>query len=194
MSSFTPQFSLSSTTTAASSKTSNPPKPKPDDHADFINSFLPSHEDFSSPLTSASSPATASEENKSNEKTEYDSFHADFASFLSESLNEPSQSLSTLSEHVDDTAKDSSSVDKTSKVPGLSVSQQENGQPHVKQSTMANGESAMPNIKAAQQQLQENAPDGFENLDNEVSSAQDILSVCKNICYRSQYNNVWFIN
>lgn len=192
VSSFTPQFSLSSNTSTGSSKTSNSPKPKPDDHADFINSFLSSHEDFSSPLTSASSLTTATEENKSNEQTEYDSFHADFASFLREAINEPSQSVSSLSERVDDVAKDFSSVDRTSKVPGHSVSQGENGQPNVKQSTMTNGDSAKPNIKAVQQQLQENASGGFESLDNEVSSAQNILSVRKNICCRSQINRIIF--
>ena len=186
VSSFSPQFSLSSNTTTGSSKTSNSPKPKPDDHADFINSFLSSNEDFSSPLTSASPLTTTTEEEKSNEQTEYDSFHADFASFLREAKNEPSQSLSSLSERVDDVAKDSSSVDRTSKDPGIFVSQGKNGQPNVKQSAMANGDSAGPNIKAVQQQLQENASGGFESLDNEVSSAQDILSVCKNICCRSQ--------
>ena len=118
-------------------------------------------------------------EQKSSEKTEYDSFHADFSSFLSEALNEPSQLLpdSSPSSYI---VKDSSSVNSSSKAPEFADSQEEKRQPNAQQSTSENADLSEPSIKAVQQQVQENAPDTFDSLDKEVSSAQDILSVCKN--------------
>lgn len=166
VSSFTPTLLSSATATAESSKTSNPPMPNSQDHSDFINSFLSSHQDFSSPMTSGSSITTATGEDKSNhDKTEYDSFHADFSSFLSEALNEPSEPLSSASHHGDK-IKDSS-TDTTSQAPGLRLSQGEKNH--------SNGEQSI--VASVQEQSQENAPDTFNGLDKEVSSAQDIVSV-----------------
>lgn len=198
VSSFTPQFPLQSTTAAENNKISNPPMPTPADHSDFINSFLSSHQDFSSPLTSASSTTTpvssittSTEEDKSNSQTEYDSFHADFSSFLSEALNEPSQPLSSSSQSGG-IMKDSSSVGSTSKEPELPISQGEENHPNGEYLSTGNDDYTAPNITAVQQQSQESAPNTFDSLDNEVSSAQDILSVSKNVCCCSCFNFHYF--
>ena len=150
------------------SNTSNSRMPKPDDHSDFINSFLSSHEDFSSPLTSTTSVTTAAGEEKSNDVTEYDSFHADFSSFLNEAINDSSQPLSISTQSGDSAS---------SKTSELTNTQTEKNHPNSDQSTAANDDFALPSITAAKQQSQESAPDTFDSLDNEVSSAQDILSV-----------------
>ena len=167
LSSFTPQFSLDSTTSETSKSSSsavhNPSAVS--DHSDFINSFLSTNQDFSSPATSLSTSKT--EEDRLNNKTEYESFHADFSSFLSEALTEPSQPFSYPSE-------DGNAIKETSNLSD-------------EQKTLSNGEhpaisnesNAASNITAVNQQPQEHTPDTFDTLDNEVSSAQDILSVCK---------------
>lgn len=159
VSSFTPPFLTSAT--AESTKTSNLPMPNPQDHSDFINSFLSSDEDFSAPVTSESSHATATED----DKTEYDSFHADFSSFLSEALSETYQPFSSASQFGD--VKAGSSTDNTSKAPGSLVS--------MKTKNEANGEDVC--ITAVLEQSQESAPDTFDGPENEVSTAQDILLV-----------------
>ena len=166
-----------STMADETSNTSNSQMPKPDDHSDFINSFLSSHEDFSSPLTSTTSVTTTAGEDKSNDVTEYDSFHADFSSFLSEAINDSSQPLS-ISTQSGDKIKDTRSFDSaSSKTSELTNTQTEKNHPNSDQSTAANDDFALPSITAAKQQSQESAPDVFDSLDNEVSSAQDILSV-----------------
>lgn len=159
VSSFTPPFLTSAAT--ESTKTSNLPMPNPQDHSDFINSFLSSDEDFSAPVTSESSHATATED----DKTEYDSFHADFSSFLSEALSETYQPFSSASQFGD--VKAGSSTDNTSKAPGSLVS--------MKTKNEANGEDV--GITAVLEQSQESAPDTFDGPENEVSTAQDILLV-----------------
>ncbi|KAM7435663.1 Coiled-coil domain-containing protein [Porites harrisoni] len=159
VSSFTPPFLTSAAT--ESTKTSNLPMPNPQDHSDFINSFLSSDEDFSAPVTSESSHATAIED----DKTEYDSFHADFSSFLSEALSETYQPFSSASQFGD--VKAGSSTDNTSKAPGSLVS--------MKTKNEANGEDV--GITAVLEQSQESAPDTFDGPENEVSTAQDILLV-----------------
>lgn len=169
VSSLTSQFSLNTITDEAS-KTSSSAMRDPlaaDDHSDFINSFLSTNQDFSSPATSLSLTKTVTEEDKLNDKTEYDSFHADFSSFLNEALTESSQQLSDPSED-----------DNTMKAPSH-VSQEENIRSNGEHSEVVNKvDNAAPNITAVHQQSQEHAPDTFDNLDKEVSSAQDILSVC----------------
>lgn len=159
VSSFTPPFLTSAT--VESTKTSNLPMPNPQDHSDFINSFLSSDEDFSAPVTSESSHATATED----DKTEYDSFHADFSSFLSEALSETYQPFSSASQFGD--VKVGSSTDNTSKAPGSLVS--------MKTKNEVNGEKV--GITAVLEQSQESAPDTFDEPENEVSTAQDILLV-----------------
>lgn len=159
VSSFTPPFLTSAAT--ESTKTSNLPMPNPQDHSDFINSFLSSDEDFSAPVTSESPHATATED----DKTEYDSFHADFSSFLSEALSETYQPFSSASQFGD--VKAGSSTDNTSKAPGSLVS--------MKTKNEANGEDV--GITAVLEQSQESAPDTFDGPENEVSTAQDILLV-----------------
>lgn len=159
VSSFTPPFLTSAAT--ESTKTSNLPMPNPQDHSDFINSFLSSDEDFSAPVTSESSHATATED----DKTEYDSFHADFSSFLSEALSETYQPFSSASQFGD--VKAGSSTDNTSKASGSLVS--------MKTKNEANAEDV--GITAVLEQSQESAPDTFDGPENEVSTAQDILLV-----------------
>ena len=166
VSSLTPQFSLN-TTTAETDKRSTSSVPNPsaaDDHSDFINSFLLNNQNFS-PATSASSTKKLTEEDKPSNKTEYDSFHADFSSFLNEALTEPMESLS-------DPPKDDSAE------PGQK-SQRETAYSNGEHSSMANKEYTASNITALYQQPQESSPNTFDTLDNEVSSAQDILSVCE---------------
>lgn len=174
-SSFDPQLSTHSAMAAQTSKTSNPPISKPEDHSAFISSFLSSHEDFLSPPTVTSEQFVDTTET-SSEKTEYDSFHADFSSFLSEALNEPPQLLPDSSPSGY-TVKDSSSVNSSSKAPELADSQGEKCQPNAEQSTSEHADLSEPIIKALQQQEHENSPDTSDSLDKEVSSAQDILSV-----------------
>ena len=159
VSSFTPPFLTSAAT--ENTKTSNLPMPNPQDHSDFINSFLSSDEDFSAPVKSESTLATAIED----DKTEYDSFHDDFSSFLSEALSETYQPFSSASQFAD--IKAGSSTDNTSKAPGSLVS--------MKTKSEANGEDV--GITAVLEQSQESAPDTFDGPENKVSSAQDILLV-----------------
>ena len=161
VSSFTPPFLTSAAT--ESTKTSNLPMPNPQDHSDFINSFLSSDEDFSAPVKSESTLATAIED----DKTEYDSFHADFSSFLSEALSETYQPFSSASHDQFADIKAGSSIDNTSKAPGSLVS--------MKTKNEANGEDV--GITAVLEQSQESAPDTFDGPENEVSTAQDILLV-----------------
>ena len=169
VSSLTSQFSLNTITDEASKSSSSAMRDPlaADDHSDFINSFLSTNQDFSSPATSLSLTKTVTEEDKLNDKTEYDSFHADFSSFLNEALTESSQQLS-------DPLED----DNTMKAPSH-VSQGENIRSNGEHSEVVNKvDNAAPNITAVHQQSQEHTPDTFDNLDKEVSSAQDILSVC----------------
>lgn len=169
VSSLTSQFSLNTITDEASKSSSSAMRDPlaADDHSDFINSFLSTNQDFSSPATSLSLTKTVTEEDKLNNKTEYDSFHADFSSFLNEALTESSQQLS-------DPLED----DNTMKAPSH-VSQGENIRSNGEHSEVVNKvDNAAPNITAVHQQSQEHMPDTFDNLDKEVSSAQDILSVC----------------
>lgn len=169
VSSLTSQFSLNTITDEASKSSSSAMRDPlaADDHSDFINSFLSTNQDFSSPATSLSLTKTVTEEDKLNDKTEYDSFHADFSSFLNEALTESSQQLS-------DPLED----DNTMKAPSH-ISQEENIRSNGEHSEVVNKvDNAAPNITAVHQQSQEHMPDTFDNLDKEVSSAQDILSVC----------------
>lgn len=169
VSSLTPQFSLN-TTTSETSKSSSSAVHNPmaaDDHSDFINSFLSTNQDFSSPAQSLPLTKTVAEEDKLNDKTEYESFHADFSSFLSEALTEPSQ---PLSDQDDNTLKETSNISQGQKTHS-------NGE----HPTIVNEAYAASNITVVNQQPQEHAPDTFNTLDTEVSSAQDILSVCKKV-------------
>lgn len=169
VSSLTSQFSLNTITDEASKSSSSAMRDPlaADDHSDFIHSFLSTNQDFSSPATSLSLTKTVTEEDKLNDKTEYDSFHADFSLFLNEALTESSQQLS-------DPLED----DNTMKAPSH-VSQGENIRSNGEHSEVVNKvDNAAPNITAVHQQSQEHTPDTFDNLDKEVSSAQDILSVC----------------
>ena len=153
--SLTPQFSLNATTSEANKKSSSAaPNPLPaNSHSDFINSFLSTTQDFTSSTTTVSPTKSVAEQVKVDNKTEYESFHADFASFLSEALTEPSEFLSAPSEDGE--------------------------KPHLNgdHSTVISKDYATSSITAVNQQSQEHTPDSFDTLDNEVSSAQDILSV-----------------
>ncbi|KAL9982874.1 hypothetical protein ACROYT_G004984 [Oculina patagonica] len=159
VSSLTPQFLLN-TTTSETSKSPRSAVHNPlvaDDHSDCINSFLSTNQDFSSPGKSLLSVKTVAEEDKLNDKTEYDSFHADFSSFLSEALTEPSQPLSGDQDG--------------------NISQGQKTHLNGEHPAVGNEAYAASNITAVNQQTQEYAPDTFDTLDTEVSSAQDILSV-----------------
>lgn len=146
--------------TGVSNKSSTAPWPesKPDDHADFINSFLSSDEDFSTPFTAATSSLIAAAREKSkNETTEYDSFHADFSSFLSETANY-GPSLSQDGDIIDP-----SSDDTTEQV----IISQDN----------KTADFSTPNIKPVKEAPQEKASNKFEKgLEEKVSSTQNILS------------------
>ena len=148
--------------TGVSNKSSTAPWPesKPDDHADFINSFLSSDEDFSTPFTAATSSLIAAAREKSkNETTEYDSFHAEFSSFLSETANY-GPSLSQDGDIIDP-----SSDDTTEQV----IISQDN----------KTADFSTPNIKPVKEAPQEKASNKFEKgLEEKVSSTQNILSVC----------------
>lgn len=157
--SFMPPFLTSAA--VESTKTSYLPIPNPQDHSDFINSFLSSDQDFSAPVTPESSLATATED----DKTEFDSFHADFSSFLNEALSETYHPTSSASQFGD--IKAGFSSDSTNKAPGSSVSMKTNNEP--------NGEDV--GITAVLEQSQESPPDAFDGPENEVSTTQDILSV-----------------
>ena len=167
VSSLTPHFSLNTTSEVSKRSTSAAPNPlATNDHSDFINSFLSTSEDFTSSTTPVSSTKTAAEQDKLNNRTEYESFHADFSSFLSEALTESSEPLSVPSEdgNTINGTKDISHGQKTHLNGGYS--------------TVVNKDYATSSIIAAvNQQPQEHTPDSFNTLDNEVSSAQDILSV-----------------
>ena len=167
VSSLTPQFSLNTTTSEASKKSGssvlNPHAAN--DQSDFINSFLSTNQDFTSSTTHVSSTKTAAEQDKLNNRTEYESFHADFSSFLSEALTEPSEPLSVPSE-------DGNTINGTEH-----ISQGDKTHLNVDHSTVRNKDYASSSITAVNQQQQEQTPDSFDTLDNEVSSAQDILSV-----------------
>ena len=156
-----PSFNTSSKTDKKStSSIQNPPAVS--DHSDFINSFLLNNQNVS-PATSASSgKSLKEEENKPDYKTEYDSFHADFSSFLAESLTEPVETIS----------------DPSNKEQGQQLQTQAS---HTSGGNSAvTDEKFIPSyITAVNQQTQENSPNTFNTLDKEVSSAQDILSVCK---------------
>lgn len=169
VSSFTPQFSLDKTTSetsrSSSSAVHNPPAVS--DHSEFLNSFLSTNQDYSSPATSLSTSKTVAEEDTLNTKTEYESFHADFSSFLSEALTEPSQPFS-------DTSEGGNSIKETS-----NLSDEQKTLSNCEHPAILNESNAASNITAVNQQPQEHAPDTFDTLDTEVSSAQDILSVCK---------------
>lgn len=167
VSSLTPQFSLN-TATSEASKRSSSAAPNPlaaDDHSDFINSFLSTNQDFTSSTTPVSSTKTVAEQDKLNNRTEYESFHADFSSFLSEALTEPSEPLSVYSEDGD-TFKETKRI-----------SQGEKTHLNGNQFTVINKDYVTSSMTAVNQQPQEHTPDSFDTLDNEVSSAQDILSV-----------------
>ncbi|XP_068755532.1 coiled-coil domain-containing protein 91-like [Montipora capricornis] len=146
--------------TGVSNKSSTAPWPesKPDDHSDFINSFLSSDEDFSTPFTAATSSLIAAAREKSkNETTEYDSFHADFSSFLSETANY-GPSLSQDGDIIDP-----SSDDTTEQV----IISQDN----------KTADFSTPNIKPVKEAPQEKASNKFEKgLEEKVSSTQNILS------------------
>lgn len=156
-----PSFNTSSKTDKSStSSIQNPPAVS--DHSDFINSFLLNNQNVS-PATSASSgKSLKEEENKPDYKTEYDSFHADFSSFLAESLTEPVETIS----------------DPSNKEQGQQLQTQAS---HTSGGNSAvTDEKFIPSyITAVNQQTQENSPNTFNTLDKEVSSAQDMLSVCK---------------
>ena len=167
VSSLTPQFSLN-TTTPEASKRSSSAAPNPlaaDDHSDFISSFLSTSQDFTSSTTPLSSKKTATDQDKLNNRTEYESFHADFSSFLSEGLAEPSEPLPVPSE-------DGNTISGTKR-----ISQGEKDHSNGDHSTVIGKDYATSSITAVNQQSQEHTPDSFDTLDNEVSSAQDILSV-----------------
>lgn len=167
VSSLTPQFSLN-TTTSEVSKRSSSAAPNPlaaDSHSDFINSFLSTSQDFTSSTTPVSSTKSAAEQDKLNNRTEYESFHADFSSFLSEALTEPSELLSVPSE-------DGNTINGTK-----CISEREKTHLNGDHSTVISKDYATSSITAGNQQSQQHTPDSFDTLDNEVSSAQDILSV-----------------
>lgn len=167
VSSLTPQFSLN-TTTSEASKRSSSSVPNPlvaDNHSDIINSFLSTSQDFTSSKTPVSSTKTAAEEDKLNNRTEYESFHADFSSFLSEALTETSEPLSVPSE-------DQNTISGTK-----NISQGDKIHLNGEYSRVIKKDYASSSITAVDQQPQEHTPDSFDTLDNEVSSAQDILSV-----------------
>jgi len=169
VSSLTTQFSLN-TTTSEASKRSSSSAPNPlvaDNHSDFINSFLSTSQDFTSSKTPVSSTKTVAEEDKLNNRTEYESFHADFSSFLSEALTETSEPLSVPSE-------DQNMINGTK-----NISQGDKTHLNGDYSKVINKDFATmtSSITAVDQQPQEHTPDSFDTLDNEVSSAQDILSV-----------------
>lgn len=166
VSSLTPQFSLNKTSEASKRSTSAAPNPlSSNDHSDFINSFLSTSQDFTSSTTPVSSTKTSAEQDKLNNRTEYESFHADFSSFLSEALTEPSEPLSAPSE-------DGNTINGTKY-----ISHGEKTHLDGDHSTVINKDYATSSIIAINQQPQEHTPDSFDTLDNEVSSAQDILSV-----------------
>lgn len=166
VSSLTPQFSLNKTSEASKRSTSAVPNPlASNDHSDFINSFLSTSQDFTSSTTPVSSTKTSAEQDKLNNRTEYESFHADFSSFLSEALTEPSEPLSAPSE-------DGNTINGTKY-----ISHGEKTHLDGDHSTVINKDYATSSIIAINQQPQEHTPDSFDTLDNEVSSAQDILSV-----------------
>ena len=167
VSSLTPQFSLN-TTTSESSKKSSSAAPNPlaaDGDSDFMNSFLSTTQAFTSSTTPASSAKSAAEQDKVDNRTEYESFHADFSSFLSEALTDPSELLSVPSE-------DGNTINGTKH-----IAQGEKTHLNGDHSTVISKDYATSSIKAVNQQSQEHTPDSFDTLDNEVSSAQDILSV-----------------
>lgn len=166
VSSLKPQFSLNTTSGASKRSTSAVPNPlAANDHSDFINSFLSTSQDFTSSTKPVSSTKTAAEQGKSNNRTEYESFHEDFSSFLSEALTEPSEPLSGPSE-------DGNTISGT-KYNSHGEKMHLDGD----HSTVINKAYAASSIIAVNQQPQEHTPDSFDTLDNEVSSAQDILSV-----------------
>ena len=165
VSSLTPQFSLNTTTSEASKSSSAPNPLVADNHSDFINSFLSTSQDFTSSKTPVSSTKTVAEQDNLNNRTEYESFHADFSSFLSEALTETSEPLSVPSE-------DQNTINGTK-----NISQGDKTHLNGDCSSVIKKDYASSSITAVDQQPQEHTPDSFDTLDNEVLSAQDILSV-----------------
>ena len=131
-------------------KTSNLPMPNPQDHSDFVNSFLSSDEDFS-PVTSESPLAVTEEDIWAllNATPFSGTFHG-------------SLSLSQFGD-----VKAGSSTDNTCKAPGSLMSIKTNNEP--------NGEDV--GITTVLGQSQDSAPNTFDKPENEVSTAQDTLLV-----------------
>ena len=170
---FLPSSSIATTTTELSVSSSSA--------ATTSNSHSPSFvfQDGELPSSSVSEASNVNEPptdtaSGPDDRTEYDSFHSDFASFLQESLT-------GLSLEVSSSLKEPNLI-KSSSSSGINLSDRSHREGNISagaDSTTITVEEKETAATIDTQQPLENTPHHLDDLDNEVSSAQDSLSVCK---------------